>query len=172
MSTYNTLVSLFSIGVVLYCGMLVGDKEDLKDKVKERELTIVKLEDKIVEQQSEIKILVEDNTAKQTAIASLEERVISTSRASQEALDRLVELAKIEMDLYPAARTNDDHDQHATTQPPSSSISTEPPKETKVVEKQVPSTEKTDSKKKVNIVNEDTSKKFINLRNDIYSRYK
>ena len=38
MSTYNTLLSIFSIGVLLYCGSLIGDKHELENKVNEKEL--------------------------------------------------------------------------------------------------------------------------------------
>lgn len=160
MSTYNTLLSIFSIAVVLYCGSLVGDKHKLEKNIDEQKLVIVELKDKIVGQESEIKILAEDNSQKQIAINALEEKVQIASAASQEAIDRLIELSRIKpTQIMPAEGPCE------ATPSPDSQESFEP----KPVDSK-PAAEK-EKKKNVGVVDATANKKFINLRNDIYARY-
>lgn len=160
MSTYNTLLSIFSIATVLYCGSLIVDKHKLEKNIDEQKLVIVELKDKIVGQETEIKILAEDNSQKQIAINALEEKIQVASTASQEAIDRLIELSRIKpTQIMPAGGP------HEETPSSDSQESFEP----KPVDSK-PAAEK-EKKKTARVIDATANKKFINLRNDIYSRY-
>lgn len=169
MSTYNTLLSIFSIGVLLYCGSLIGDKHELENQVNEKELVIVKLEDKIVQQESEIRILSEDVNSKRVAIAALEEKIQKASDSSHETIENLIELSRIvpftkELVQSVGPRNNE--------QPVEK-------KENDAMQESIPNSgtpnpaaKKENKSKDAGVVDEAASKKFINLRNNIYNRYK
>ena len=151
----------------------MNDKSDLTKKIDELDLTIVKLEGKVVDQESEIRILTNDNDAKKLVIASLEERVQVASASSQEVIDRLIELSGISSTpIHPASGPIE--------VPPESIINRETVENqsalgetpTDIKEGQKHAEEKTVNKRKLEVVDEDASKKFINLRNSIYNRFR
>ena len=161
MSTYSTLLSIFSMAIVLYCGSLIGDKHKLKEEIHNQELTIVKLEGKVVDQESEIKILEKENESKKLVIASLKEQNQAQELASQETIDRLLELSNIQpaegpINCPPAKNetVNSDAKQPDSEKSPD------------------PAAGKTKHDTSTGESNETYSKKFINLRNNIYSRYR
>ncbi len=173
MSTYNTLLSIFSIGVMLDCGLLMNDKSDLTKKIDELDLTIVKLEGKVVDQESEIRILTNDIDAKKLVIASLEERVQVASASSQEVIDRLIELSGISSTpIHPASGPIEVPPEPINNRENIENRSAlgETPADVKDEHKRTE--EKVVNKRKLEVVDEDASKKFINLRNNIYSRFR
>ncbi len=158
-------------------GFILNDNKNLKLEIKNKELIIVQLEGKIVDQETKILVLEQDNETKTQAIASLEEKARASSLAAQEAVDRMIELAKIEKNIMPAAprpdfleetgdmikrRINQLPNKGESARTSSSSEKTEPNS----------AAEKETVNSKVDVINDSSSKKFINLRNDIYSRYK
>ena len=143
-------------------GFLMNDNHKLKIKVKEQELTIAQLEQVITEKQTEINILSDDNKNKQQSITALEEKIKTSSLAAQETVERIIELSKIERDVQPNNQSSDsnevghpvvggEHNQETTTENPAA---VKPNQNT------------------AGVVNEPSSKKFIDLRNNIYSHYK
>ena len=95
-NSFKTLISIVSIIVMLVFGYLTKNNHDLKMEINKKDLVIVTLEGKVTDQETKINLLKADNETKQNAIASLEERARTSSLAAQEAVDRLIELAKIE----------------------------------------------------------------------------
>ena len=159
-------------------GFILNDNKNLKLEIKNKELIIVQLEGKIVDQETKILVLEQDNETKTQAIASLEEKARASSLAAQEAVDRMIELAKIEKNIMPAAPGPDFLEE--TGDMIKRRINQLPKKKEESV-KTSSSSEKTESNSaaeketvnsKVDVTNDSSSKKFINLRNDIYSRYK
>lgn len=155
-------------------GFILNDNKNLKLEIKNKELVIVQLEGKIVDQETKMLILEQDNEAKTQAIASLEEKARTSSLAAQEAVDRMIELAKIER-MSPAegpcrmdesgknrGREENERKLDEILNEPEDSIDSSPSK--------TAAGRKNDNNHEV--INDSSSKKFINLRNDIYSRYK
>jgi hypothetical protein len=153
-------------------GYLMNDNYKMKLKVKEQDLIIVKLENKITNQQTELNLLAEDNNNKKEAIASLEERVRTSSLAAQEAVDRLIELANIERDVIPSEGPNIVYRNNPVSPVSGGQVNQEETSSTIDNSKEPNSAAGNENKKPVEVVNEPSSKKFVNLRNDIYSRYK
>ena len=158
MINYKVIISLLSIAVMLFCGSLMYKNNKLEKEISEKELIIVKLEGKGIDQENEIKLLAADNESKKIAIASLETKVKATSMEAQEAIERLIELSGIKpdienvSDLKPAAESNE--------------------KNLMEIKKPNNSVENTNVKTEAKQTGNETDKKFINLRNNIYSRYK
>ena len=159
-------------------GFILNDNKNLKLEIKNKELVIVQLEGKIADQETKMLILEQDNEAKTQAIASLEEKAKASSLAAQEAVDRMIELAKIEKNIAPAAPGPDfleetgDMIKRRINQLPKKKE--ESVKTSSSSEKNKPNSAagKETVNSKVDVTNDSSSKKFINLRNDIYSRYK
>ena len=167
-NSFKTLISIISIVIMLVFGYLLNDNNNLKIEIKQKELVIVQLEGKITDQQTEINLLAEDNKTKQTAIASLEEKARVSALAAQEAVDRLIELANIERGISPAEGPNETDEFGGRKEKELINIKPEANAE----EKQSNSAAGNKNDKKNEVINDSSSKKFINLRNDIYSRYK
>lgn len=164
-------------------GYLLNDNHKMQLKVKEQDLIIVKLEDKVTTQQTEMNLLAEDNKTKQDAILALEEKARISSLAAQEAVDRLIELANIERGVLPAGGPNAIISEDPTKDPHPSGLTDNARQSTQEDVKKSNEPKENDSsslesaagkekQKTVEVVNEPSSKKFIELRNNIYSRYK
>ena len=164
MNSFKTLLSLISIIIMIVFGFLLNDNYKTKIKIKEQDLTIVKLENAVITKENEIKILDQDIKQKQTVILALEEKARANTVATQEAIDRLIELANIERGVVPSEGPIDIHEQ--ITAPSQPEEVTPPPKP----ESSNSAAEKKENK--VEIIDDSSSKKFIDLRNNIYSRYK
>jgi len=149
-------------------GFLLNDNYKSKIKIKEQDLTIVKLENAVITKENEIKVLDQDIKQKQTVILALEEKARVNTVATQEAIDRLIELAHIERGVVPSEGPCATNTQNQSI-PPRTVIdeeTTNPPKP----ESSNSAAEKKENK--VEIIDDSSSKKFIDLRNNIYSRYK
>ena len=164
-------------------GYLLNDNHKMQIKVKEQDLIIVKLEDKVTTQQTEMNLLAEDNKTKQDAILALEEKARISSLAAQEAVERLIELANIERGVLPAGGPNAIISEDPTKDPHHSRLTDNARQSTQEDVKKTNASKENDSgpsesaagkekQKTVEVVNEPSSKKFIELRNNIYSRYK
>jgi len=148
-------------------GFLLNDNYKSKLKIKEQDLIIVKLENAVITKENEIKILDQDIKQKQTVILALEEKARVNTIATQEAIDRLIELANIERDVIPSEGPI--NIQHQVTQQPNE------PKDEEITSPPKPESSNSAAEKKENkveIIDDSSSKKFIDLRNNIYSRYK
>ena len=153
-------------------GFLLNDNHNAKIKIKDQDLIIVELKNAIVTKESEIKLLEQDNNKKQEAILALEERARITSLAAQEAVDRLIELSNIERStIMPSQGPKIEELQRSA-----GGEQNNKPKEEQdgVTESSSNSAAGNDNNKsnKVEVINDSSSKKFIELRNNIYSRYK
>ena len=145
-------------------GFLLNDNYQSKIKIKEQDLTIVKLENAVITKENEIKILDQDIKQKQTVILALEEKARVNTVATQEAIDRLIELANIERGVVPSEGPIDINGQiTAPSQPEEVTPHPKPESSNSAAEKK---------ENKVEIIDDSSSKKFIDLRNNIYSRYK
>ena len=158
MSKYKIIIAL--ILVIVIGGTffwLYGQKKNLEITVEKQQNVIVQLEGKIVDQETELSIMQTDIDAKQQAISALEEKTKQSSLASQQTIDNLLELYSISVpDIDPSTTNISVVDVPTLIQKKEDTNSAAGKKE-----------EKTTSE----VVNDQTSKNFINLRNNIYRRY-
>ena len=174
-SSFKTLISIISIIIMAVFGYLLNDNKNLQNEIqkketviKSKELVIVQLEGKIVDQETKISILSQDNESMQLAITSLEKKARDSSIAAQEAVERMLELAKIERGISaPAAGGSEEEENTKPVQ-----VSKEEPAKASSSNEQEKTAAGKENSKKADVVNDSSSKKFIELRNNIYNRYK
>ena len=117
--------------------------------VKDQEVQITELKGKIIDQETELGILRADKETKEQTILALEEKIKKSTLNSKQTIDNLIELYEI---ITPGSI-----DEIANTTPQQKVYSN-----SAAGKKEEKSTEVIDAK---------TSKKLIDLRNNIYRRY-
>ncbi len=137
------LLALAVLGGYFY---LYREKTKFELMVTKQEVQITELKGKIVDQETELNILKTDLETKEKAITALEEKNRKSALASQQTIEDLLELSNI-------SSPNNQGPINLRKEEPNSAAGKE-------------------EKKDPGVVDDATSQKLINLRNNIYNRYK
>jgi len=143
----NLKIITILIIIFLLCGLtffFYQKSKNLELKVQKQQIEITQLEGKVVDQETEISILKNDNKTKQNAISALETRVSECNDISKQTIDDLLELSKLDELNFVDPRSKKDKSSNSAA----------------------------GKKENPEVLNDESSKKFIDMRNNIYDRYK